>query len=184
MIEITPFSTHTYLSDLDITGLVDVVRKQQSLDRDDVQFSNRGGWQSPTMGVGVLPEFDSVIKNIQELLEPIYAEYGVTARPILNNYWFNVNNQHSYNLAHTHPGSVFSTVLYLEVPEHSGNLVLLRSDNQQAYVIATTSTPKNQTSFTVETYPGMLVAFPSHVPHYVEQNKSDQDRISVAFNFK
>jgi uncharacterized protein (TIGR02466 family) len=184
MIEITPFSTHTYLSYLDITGLVDVVRKQQSLDRDGVQISNCGGWQSPAMGVGVLPEFDSIIKNIQELLEPIYAEYGVTSRPILKNYWFNVNNQHSYNTSHTHPGSVFSAVLYLEVPEHSGNLILLRSDNQQAYVLATTSTPKTRMKFTVEAYPGMLVAFPAHVPHYVEQNRSTQDRISVAFNFK
>tara|TARA_R100000306_G_C4302990_1_gene106106 strand:+ start:460 stop:663 length:204 start_codon:yes stop_codon:yes gene_type:complete len=28
-----------------------------------------------------------------------------------------------------------------------------------------------------------LITFPAWVPHYVEENKSDEDRIGLAFNF-
>jgi uncharacterized protein (TIGR02466 family) len=184
MIEITTFSTHAYIGNLDISGLVEIVQRYHDSNITKIQYSNRGGWQSPAMSVGDCEEFDQIISQVQQYLTPIYQEYGVGHTPMLSNYWFNINQQHSYNLSHTHPGSVFSTVLYLQVPEHSGNLILQRSDNQQAYVIANHSTPKNQTSFTIEPTEGMLIAFPSHVPHYVEQNESNQQRISVAFNFK
>jgi uncharacterized protein (TIGR02466 family) len=29
---------------------------------------------------------------------------------------------------------------------------------------------------------GKMIIFPSHLYHYVESNKSDEDRISIAFN--
>jgi uncharacterized protein (TIGR02466 family) len=185
MIEITPFTNHCYLHHYPSTpDLLDVVVQHHAKDTADVKISNRGGWQSPAMGAGDDRAFDNVIQDIAELLQPIYQDWGFDRKPTLSNYWFNINPQHSYNLQHTHPGSLFSLVLYLQVPENSGNLVLARPDNQQHFLITDRVTSKTMSTFPIDPYDDLLVAFPSNMPHYVEQNNSDQDRISVAFNFK
>lgn len=183
MIEISAFSTAVYTSSLDVAGVDELAYELRAQDQTKVSFSNRGGWQSPDQSQASLPLMSNIVDQIIQSLMPVYDDHGIDRTPRLGNYWFNINPTHSYNLVHTHPGSMFSTVLYVQVPEHSGNLILQRSDNQQAYVIPNRSTPRNQTNFVIEPYAGMLVAFPSHVPHYVEQNHSDQDRITVAFNF-
>jgi len=185
MIEITPFANHCYLYDYSSShDLLSVVAQHHARDAADIKISNRGGWQSPAMGTGSDQVFDKVIQDIAELLQPIYQDWGFDRRPVISNYWFNINPKHSYNLQHTHPGSVFSLVLYLQVPENSGNLVLARPDNQQHFLITDRVTSKTMSTFPIDPTVGMLVAFPSNMPHYVEQNNSNQDRISVAFNFK
>lgn len=188
MIEITPFSNHCYVNDyVDTEGLVDVVELCRAQDTTEVQISNRGGWQSPAFGIGANPKFDKVIADIADLLHPIYLDYGFDRRPTISNYWFNINGRYSYNLHHTHPGSIFSTVLYLKVPTNSGSLKLARPDYQQNFFQPDRITDKTLTTFEIEPYVNLLVAFPSNIPHYVEQNISDDEdheRISVAFNFK
>ena len=188
MIEITPFSNYCYVNDYtDTDELVEVVKLLQAQDTAKVQISNRGGWQSPTFGTGHNPRFDRVIADITDLLQPIYLDYGFDRKPTISNYWFNINERYSYNLHHTHPGSIFSTVLYLKVPTDSGNLILSRPDYQQNFFQPDRVTDKTLTNFVIEPYANLLVAFPSNIPHYVEQNLSkdeDHERISVAFNFK
>jgi uncharacterized protein (TIGR02466 family) len=188
MIEITPFSNHCYVNDYsDTDGLIDVVKSVQAQDPAEIQFSNRGGWQSPAFGRTDHSKFDKVIDDIVSLLQPIYLDFGFDRQPTISNYWFNVNSRYSYNLQHTHPGSLFSAVLYLKVPANSGNLTLSRPDQQQNFFQSDRVTDKTLTNFVIEPYANLLVAFPSNIPHYVEQNLSEEDdheRISIAFNFK
>ena len=171
----------------DTDGLIDLVKSVQAQDPAETQFSNRGGWQSPAFGRTDHSKFDKVIDDIVGLLQPIYLDFGFDRRPTISNYWFNVNARHSYNLQHTHPGSLFSAVLYLKVPANSGNLTLCRPDQQQNFFQSDRVTDKTLTNFVIEPYANLLVAFPSNIPHYVEQNLSEEDdheRISIAFNFK
>ena len=60
-----------------------------------------------------------------------------------------------------------SAVYYVTCADDSGRLIL-HDDEAQILV-----TPR----------PGLLVFFPPDLPHEVEENRSDQTRLSVAFNF-
>lgn len=89
--------------------------------------------------------------------------------PLRCGHWFNLMGPGHRTSLHTHEedDELLSAVYYVTMPEHSGDLVLESSP------------------FTIRLHPspGMLACFPPHLPHAVERNESDQDRLSVAFNF-
>ena len=41
----------------------------------------------------------------------------------MNSMWININGPGNYNHSHNHPGCDLSGVLWLKVPENSGNIV-------------------------------------------------------------
>lgn len=91
----------------------------------------------------------------------------------LNNYWFNINKKGSYNKLHNHlnleglSGGV-SGVFYLKTPKDCGNIVFQSHDKKQ---------------LEIESKKGHLLIFPSHLAHFVQESKSNKDRISIAFNY-
>jgi predicted 2-oxoglutarate/Fe(II)-dependent dioxygenase YbiX len=70
---------------------------------------------------------------------------------------------------HTHDehDELLSAVYYVTAPQDSGDLVI------------------EDTPVTIRVRPeaGLMVLFPPDAPHAVEENASDRDRLSVAFNF-
>lgn len=139
-----------------------------------VRKSNFGGYQTRDNiheTEGVLKEFTSALNNIANSILCSYTNKKVS----ITEMWGNINYKNCYNGAHTHSGLI-SGVYYCQVPENSGNLVLVnpavRSDGHllrlQNYVIK----PERLA----------LILFPSWLEHYVEPNQSDQERISISFN--
>ncbi|MFN9956970.1 MAG: putative 2OG-Fe(II) oxygenase, partial [bacterium] len=74
---------------------------------------------------------------------------------------------------------------YISIPENSGRIVFHNdfspikhypfvSENSPIFFRKVLYTPKN----------GMIVMFPSWVPHEVEMNTSNEPRISISFNVK
>jgi uncharacterized protein (TIGR02466 family) len=92
---------------------------------------------------------------------------------------------------HFHTNSIFSGVLFLEIPPNSG---ILRFRKHPTQPMVTTSTitldiepyndlnMANMQHWDVYCKPGKLVMFPSHLYHSVTKNASDQDRLTLAFN--
>ena len=87
--------------------------------------------------------------------------------------WSVVLRKGGHQKRHIHPESVVSGVLYIQLPEESadegkkeGNL-LFPSNNMKMV------TPKE----------GMLVLFPSYLPHQTIPIKSNDERICIAFNW-
>lgn len=92
----------------------------------------------------------------------------------LNNYWFNINKKGSYNKLHNHLNpegfsSGASGVFYLKTPKNCGNIVFQSHDNKQ---------------LEIESKKGHLLIFPSHLAHFVQESKSNKDRVSIAFNYE
>ena len=97
-----------------------------------------------------------------------------------------VNN---FNYAHTHGGSNISGIYYLSVPGDSGKLLFNNPDKTIQNLTFFDGPFKsfneyNSTQFEIIPKENLLVLFPSHIEHYVEPNKSDEPRISIAFNIK
>ena len=100
-------------------------------------------------------------------------------------YWYNINSTGDYNTQHTHPESIVSGVYYVTVPKDSGNIVFMRSQAEfdaLSRIVTEKVSPVIDCSHYRIPAEGKMVLFPGYVPHYVEQNKSTDDRISISFN--
>lgn len=101
------------------------------------------------------------------------------------NVWINENYKYSYNNCHSHSSSHFSGVYYHKVPKDSGRLQFHRTDATAFLNLYDFyKTIDSGSTFKINPCSGMLVVFPASFIHSVEQNMSEEPRVSIAFNFK
>ena len=93
-------------------------------------------------------------------------------------YWTNINDPGSRNVPHSHKHSSFSGVYYLQAND-TGAIVFLNSAN----VLSDCNILSPFTCHKVfEPNDGDLFIWPSWIPHEVDQNTSNKQRINIAFN--
>ena len=92
-------------------------------------------------------------------------------------YWTNVNEIGSKNILHTHTEHSWAGIYYVQA-EGTGDLtfinpanVLLQCNYNSPFTRRTSIKPKD----------GMLILWPGWVPHEVEENKSNKQRINLAW---
>lgn len=99
--------------------------------------------------------------------------------------WVNINDSRQcMNSEHVH-GEIFSGVFYLQAPEESGKLVVANPGINRLWKGLDLVNRKNQfTGETIRLEPeeGNIFLFPSFIPHSVETNNHDDERISISFN--
>lgn len=161
----------------------------QSTD-DGLTKSNVGGWHSPDT-MHERPEFETfrdwLIDHVDKVAQNLCLNEG--SKFILDNMWANINKKGDYNKTHNHPYSSLSGVYYVKTPEPQSKLWF--QDPRPGYAMW----PLTHNEDEVQDKPwlwgqvhyvpreGMLILFPSYLDHWVEQNRSDEDRISISFNF-
>ena len=112
--------------------------------------------------------------------------------PFVDNMWANVSQFGAHNRNHTHPGSHFSFVYYLQSPEKCGQ-IWFSDPRAQAIAVQLPYNPKKPRLRETlnEVYwapvPGRLIMFPSWAVHEVEPNLSELKgkkglRVSVSGN--
>ncbi len=177
-----------------ITSILDLEKTAPSNQR-----SNAGGWQSPNFDN---KKFDNpyVAQLLQDFVIPAFHEiaeaWGFPKAKNLS-YWYNINRRYNYNHAHYHPNALLSGVIYLKIPRDSGKITFLRSTNESdrmdfisTYQFETSELCPDNPNVNVLhwEYPqeNLLIIFPGHLQHQVEQNVSpdaDNVRISLSFNY-
>lgn len=163
---------------------LNLLKKEQQNNKGKT-ISNVGGFQSSqytTLREDILRNvFLNPGKNFIEKLNP-KKNLNLT----LGDFWINSNLNKDYNLLHNHFGATISGIYYLEVPKNSGRLVFQNGDLSKMSSI-------NFDYFHNENYYARyfiipekfdLYLFPSEAFHYVEPNRSFENRVSVAFNLK
>jgi uncharacterized protein (TIGR02466 family) len=175
-----------------LLDFVSLVRKEDVKGR---KISNEGGWQSHDFTDAVMQKnpFSDLRQKILERAYYCADEFGFTEyRLHITNLWINVNTYGNSNNLHTHPGSIFSGVYYLSVPDCcSGKLQFLRDFNYQMMKESwgmgnnfTYNSVLNEIITTLEPSTDMMVIFPSWLSHSVSKSASDDERISISFNIK
>jgi hypothetical protein len=114
--------------------------------------------------------------NTKQFLDSYIKEYvklefsSETRSCILKQSWINIITPLGFQNTHTHGFDCISGVLYLDIPENSGDFRIHPGyyDNQAVHSI----TPFN----------GLITVFRGSTPHSVAFNKSSKQRISLAFN--
>ena len=89
---------------------------------------------------------------------------------------------------HDHANSMFTGVLYIDVPDNSGALTFGVSMSTPTWITRTINPSVNNhnifnsRTWFLPTRNGGCVLFPSHLEHWVSENKSIHDRYTLAFN--
>lgn len=115
---------------------------------------------------------DDVIPQISRIKQAVCEGVAqITGRPaneLKAGLWFNAMEPGHVTLPHRHDDDdeICSAVYYVDVPEHSGKLVLTQPQ------MSTTVTPRA----------GMFVFFPPDMVHEVTRNDSDHMRLSLGIN--
>ena len=81
--------------------------------------------------------------------------------------WFNINPKHAHHRWHKHGAASTIGIFYIQTPSNSGNIEF-KHDN---------------TIKSITPYEGLLLIAPADIEHQVLANNSNEDRISMAFNF-
>ena len=168
----------------------DVLEQALSFESTEGRFvSNMGGFQS--IDVGVTGAFSSFVKefvlpNFKEFLQEDFLNED--ARLGLESMWVNINYPFSTNALHTHPHCDFAFVYYCQASEKSGDLVFEHPDPTQQYqkflseISDHTRTPSTSIIYRMPPKEGRIVFFPANTPHRVNQNTSEESRVSIAGN--
>ena len=147
--------------------------------------SNRGGYQSlafPVKGGDILQDLlINIISNIPSFNNNV---------DVVCDSWVNINPPLSFNVKHCHPNCDIAGVLWIKIPENSGDIVFHSPYNYISYnemICYTREFQEKGKYFHDYKFPareGNLLLFPAHIEHKVGENNSDEDRISVSFNLK
>jgi uncharacterized protein (TIGR02466 family) len=147
--------------------------------------SNIAGYQSPNTLQGV-PELRPLFEYICQIGFKAVADLDFVDCDIaLTSAWLNINDSRQcMNSEHVH-GDTFSGVFYLKAPEESGKLSIRNPGINCMWQGCHLTSSKNQfTGETIRLEPieGNILLFPSYLPHSVETNNHDEERISISFN--
>ncbi len=142
------------------------------------------GWQSAA-DLHTLEAFAPLVRyllaasrGVFEFLSYDYERLEIT------NCWANINLRGHSNRDHIHPNNYLSGVYYVSVPEDSGRIVF-RDPRAQAMIFVPAvkqRNPFNSDEHGIVPEEGDLILFHAWLAHMVEPNRSDRERISIAFN--
>ena len=168
--------------------LEEYIYKLKEEDNEGVVRSNRGGWHSKSFKV----REKGTIQNrfTQELSQYIFdviQTYGwkcVPERVVVSEMWAIINKPRDFNVIHTHPNAYLSAAYYVKAPEKAGRFVIENplSVARHSYPAHATKTEYNIKAAALDIEEGDLLLFPAYLPHKVNENKSDEDRIVISFN--
>ena len=147
------------------------------------------GWDCDiytTFGSGDPLNFNRVFDKLHEVTKEHIDKFKEEAKGSYdlecNNAWFNIAGAGQFQEQHLHPGSWFSAIYYVRVPEgSSGTKFKTPYDNQMGEIFGSNS-PYNR-HHRVDPIERSLLIFPSHLPHWVPWGKNTEDRITIASNW-
>ena len=159
-----------------------------------LEKTNAGGWHSETGQLEFCGDVGrQLVRRIYEFADDatrrVLTEYGQKPRAMrwTLQAWVNVNRAGDYNKVHTHPGSTWSGTYYVDPgdppPEAENGTPLHFFDPCQGRANMFLP-PFVPSSMLIRPEPGLMILFPSYLPHSVLPHQGSRPRVSVAFNLR
>jgi uncharacterized protein (TIGR02466 family) len=129
-------------------------------------------------------EWQEVAQFIYGFVSTMIAEVYPNNDMVLLNMWTTIYPQGAYVPDHVHDNSLLSGVFYASAKEKCGNLVFTDVGHVAKNMVSRGANvfPTLPTKHTQPVEEGMMVLFPSWLPHHTQANRSGEDRIIVSFN--
>ena len=132
------------------------------------------------------PAFAGLAGFVREATEGVLGYLGVRNESFLiTGLWANVTPAGGApHRSHTHPNNFLSGVYYVKTPP-GGNTIVFHDPKPQTNIMApqfAEPNPHNSRNAHIDVQAGALILFPAWLPHSVEQNTGEGERISISFN--
>ena len=178
-------------STIDNQSILEFCLESKKLDPKGRHLSNQGGWQSKDFRPNAYPVLSELVNQIIKQAEQCVRDYGYhesLCAVHIDNMWININEKNNTNSVHIHDNSFISGVYYVKARPGQGNINFYKNYHHD-YIIASQAPIAQYTSISASamSYPpitGRLMMFPGSLPHGVERNELDEDRISISFNVR
>jgi uncharacterized protein (TIGR02466 family) len=161
------------------------VQKFRDENPESVNKTNIYGYQSPnnlTKIHELAPLYEFVA---QTAVKANFDMQFVNCDVYLTAAWVNFNdNRSAISYEHVHQDT-YSGVFYLKVPKDSGKLIITNPGINplwQGTMLADKKNKFNADRLKLEPIEGTIFLWPSYLPHGVEPNNHDEERISICFN--
>ena len=151
-----------------------------------VKKSNINGWHSKPFDLkDDIP--NKFYSHINSYIKDVFNKYGweyIDTKVVCTSMWAIINKKGNFNIEHTHPNNYLSAAYYVKAPEKAGRFVIENplSVARHSYPAHATKTEYNIKAAALDIEEGDLLLFPAYLPHKVNENKSDKDRIVISFN--
>ena len=169
-------------------GLTKYIHQLYTDDKEGVKKTNINGWHSKPFNFS---EKESAaikfFKVTQGYVADVFKKYGWLYdhnKIVCNSMWSIINKKDNFNIEHTHPNNYISASYYVKTPKDCGRFVVTNPNtvNRDRFPKQVNRAEFNRNVAHINVEEGDLLIFPSYLPHYVEPNKSDEDRVVVSFN--
>lgn len=168
-----------------ITDLSKQMLVSQESDTDAITNSNDRCWRSTVK----YDNIDWLLDGVKMLTENAIDYYSsldstfknhITKNHITIDYWTNINKPASKNVLHSHVADSFAAVYYVQGTK-TGPLKFINPAN---VLNDCNSVSPFVREVLVHPHDGELILWPAWVPHEVEVNQSDRDRMNIAFTIQ
>lgn len=168
-----------------IKDLYDQIRNAQMNGSSEIKKSNDGCWRS----FAKYKNDSWLLESVQEMTKKAAEFYFETDESFLNhvpekkikvNYWTNVNSPGAKNVLHNHEKDTFAACFYLQA-KGTGTITFVNPAN-----LLSNCNPASPFTRCLGFEPedNQLILWPAWVPHEVDANLSDKDRINIAFSIQ
>lgn len=187
MIIRTAFTTPIFQFDIFNKELNDELREDaylQQKNNNGREVSNAGGFQSNHI-------YDSepalrFLNTAEDCISKVKGAIKYDKELTLHGLWYNINKKNNLNKMHCHGRSFLAATYYIDAPENCGTIAF---ENIDRHVVMEGQSKNYDNPYFNGFYnfvpkQGTLLIFYAWLNHQVNPNKSDRDRVSLAFNIE
>lgn len=131
------------------------------------------------------PEMENIREFIQVNLAQYFQMIFNTSNAVelaLTQSWLTLSRRGESHHTHTHPNSVASGVLYINLAENDGINFYRNDDLLWHDLVPAQENYFNARRYFIDTKIGDLLIFPSNTRHGVNKVRDDTERVSLSFN--
>lgn len=187
-----PTPIYVHKGTIDETFLIqDEIKKALPKIIEEDTWDKPEGWEDPVK-TNIKHRWDTIgdydLKNLHAYINKHTQAYVDQIKPFMNNdiflshSWFNITSKGESQEWHAHTDSFISGVYYYKTNTKDGDLMIKNPSQftQRGFF------PAGKQVFEKIYYPpqeGMIILFPGWIDHRVGVNTTDDDRITIAFNW-
>ena len=121
-------------------------------------------------------------KGIQKYVDNIICPLNKELEFYITQSWLNFSKPEQYHHQHRHPNSLISGCLYVNATKDVDNITFFNDTYKRIDIPVENYNSYNAHSWWIPIETGQLILFDSSLKHMVENTKSKETRISIAFN--
>lgn len=155
---------------------------KQSLQDAVPAIHNRSSVDKRVLAAPALADIQQFIEaNLRQYLQTVFNTANDVRLQITQS-WLTLSGKGQSHHVHTHPNSVVSGVLYINLAPVDGINFYRNEDNIWYELVKQQDNYYNAYQYFVQTSVGDLLLFPSNVRHGVREVTEDVERVSLSFN--